>query len=77
MKTLPAQVLVADLLAERCFLEIARKKVESSGAIIRTEAKPDRIQRDAQELSLKYGKKVHEALVDQNLVSESRKINGR
>lgn len=77
MKTLPAQVLVADLLAERCFLEIARKKVESSGAIIRTEAKPDRIQRDAQELSLKYGKKVHEALVDQNLVNESRKIDER
>jgi len=49
-------------------------KVESSGAIIRTQAKPDRIQRDAQELSLKYGKKVHKALVDQNLVNESRSI---
>jgi len=77
MKTLPAQVLVADLLAERCFLEIARKKVESSGAIIRLEAKSDRIQRDAQELSLKYGKKVHEALVDQNLVNECREIDER
>jgi hypothetical protein len=52
-----------------------RKKVESSGAIIRPEAKQDRIQRDAQELSLKYGKKVHEALVDQKLVNDSRNID--
>lgn len=71
-KTLPAQVFAADLMAERCFHEIARKKVESSGAILRPEAKADRIQRDAYELSRKYGKKVHEALVDQKLLKEGR-----
>ncbi len=75
MKTLPAQVLVADLIAERCFLEIARRKVESSGVVLRPAAKPDRIQRDAQELSLKYGKEVHEALVDRNMIEESRNGN--
>jgi len=77
MKTLSAQVFVADLLAERCFFEIARKKVESSGLIIRPEAIRDRIQRDAQELSRKYGKRLHEALVDQNLVNESRNIGDK
>lgn len=76
-KTLPAQVLIADLVAERCFYEIAKKKVESSGATLRPEAIPDRIQRDAFELSRKYGKKLHEALVDQNLVKESRGIAER
>ncbi|MFA5292578.1 MAG: ATP-binding protein [Phycisphaerae bacterium] len=75
LKTLPAQVFVADLLAERCFFEIAKKKMESSGVAVRPEAVSDRIQRDAQELSLKYGKKVHEALVDQKLVSEAKGIN--
>lgn len=74
MKTLPAQVFVADLLAERCFFEIARKKVESGGVILRPEAIRDRIQRDAQELSRKYGRKVHEALVDQSLIDQSRNI---
>jgi len=75
IKTLPAQVFIADLLAERCFFEIARKKVESSGVIVRPEAIRDRIQRDAQELSRKYGTKVHKALVDQNLVNQSRNFD--
>lgn len=61
-KTLPAQVLVADLVAEKCFYEIAKRKVETSGVTLRPEAIPDRIQRDSIELSRKYGKKVHEAL---------------
>lgn len=73
-KTLPAQVLVADLMAERCFYEIAKKKVEASGATLRPEAIHDKIQRDAFDLSRKYGKKVHEVLVNQNLVNESRSI---
>lgn len=73
-KTLPAQVLLADLVAERCFYEIAKKKVETSGATFRPEAIPDRIQRDAHELSRKYGKKVHEALVDQRLIEEAKFI---
>lgn len=71
-KTLPAQVLVADLVAEKCFNEIAKKKLDTSGATLRPEAIPDRIQRDTFELSRKYGKKVHEALVDQKLVRESK-----
>ena len=71
-KTLSAQVLVADLVAERCFYEIAKRKVASSGVTLRPEAIPDRIQRDALGLSQKYGKKVHEALVDQNLLRESK-----
>ena len=71
-KTLPAQVFVADLIAETCFHAIARKKVESSGVVLRPEAIPDRIQRDAYELSRKYGKKLHEALVDQKLIEVAR-----
>jgi hypothetical protein len=73
-KTLPAQVLVADLVAERCFHEIAKKKVESSGVALRPEAVPDKIQRDAYELSRKYGKKLHEALVDQKLIEDAKSI---
>jgi len=75
-KSLPAQVFTADIIAERCFYEIARKKVESSGATLRPEAVPDRIQRDTFELSRKYGKKIHEALVDQTLLIESRNAVG-
>jgi len=74
-KTLPAQVLVADLVAERCFHEIAVKKVEMSGAAIRPEAIPDLIQRDALDLSKKYGKKVHELLVDPKLLKDSKDMN--
>jgi hypothetical protein len=33
---------------------------------------PDRILRDTYDLSKKYGKKVHEALVDQRLLEEAR-----
>ena len=71
-KTLPAQVLVADLVAERCFYEIAKKKVEYSGLTFSPAAKPARIERDALDLSRRFGKKVHEALVDQKLVNDSR-----
>lgn len=74
-KTLPAQVLIADLVAERCFLEIARKKVESSGVLIRAEALSDRIQRDALDLSKKHGEKIHKALVDQNMLKEAKKFS--
>ncbi|MEW6355183.1 MAG: ATP-binding protein [Planctomycetota bacterium] len=70
-KTLPAQILIADLVAERCFYEIAQMKVQKSGAVIRPEAIYDRIQRDAYELSKKYGKKVHQALVDQKMLQDA------
>jgi len=75
-KTLAAQVLVADLVAERCFYEIARHKVETGGVLLRPEAQHDRIQRDVIELSRKYGRKVHEALVDQTLLKSSRNASG-
>ncbi len=73
-KTLSAQVLVADLVAERCFYEIARKKVESSESLINPGAKRDKIELFSQELSKKYGRRVHEALVDQSLLSQSRLV---
>jgi len=67
-KTLVGQVFIADLVSERCFWEIAQKKVESSGALINPAGRLDKIQREANELSSKYGKKIHEALVDQNVL---------
>lgn len=73
-KTLSAQVLIADLVAERCFYEIAKKKVGASGAALRPETVPDRIQRDAYELSKKYGKKVHEILVDQEILNNTKSL---
>ncbi|MCK9399801.1 MAG: hypothetical protein M0Q51_07365 [Bacteroidales bacterium] len=74
-KSLPAQVLIADLVSERCFHEIAKKKVEMSGALNPRHIY-DLIQRNANELSKKHGKKVHESLVDQKLVKEA-KLNSR
>jgi len=75
-KELSAQVFIADIVAERCFYEIAKKGVTSRvGFSLSEEAAPDRIQRDAFKISKKYGKKVHQALVDQNLLKESRKIS--
>lgn len=73
-KTILSQVLVADLVAERCFYEIARKKVETSGALINPAGKHDAIQRDANELSRKFGDKLHKALVDQKLVEEAKSL---
>ena len=69
-KSLAAQVLVADLIAERCFFEMARAKKRE--VAISPEALPERIQRDAQELSKKYGMRVHEALVDPILVQKDQ-----
>lgn len=65
-------MFVADLIAERSFYEIAKKKVETSGALLRPDAIHDRIQRDANELSKKFGDKLHQALVDQNLIIEAK-----
>ena len=72
-KTLAAQVFQADLVAERCFYEIAKKKVDTSGVLIRPEARYDKIQNTAYDLSRKYGKRVHEVLVDQNLLLEQQR----
>lgn len=73
-KTLPSQVLIADLVAERCFFEIAKKKVDSSGMLIRLEARSDKIQSEAYGFSRKYGKKVHEALVDQTILAAHQRV---
>jgi hypothetical protein len=67
-KTLVGQVLIADLVAERCFGEIAQKKVDSS-PLINPAGRLDRIQSEANKLSNKYGKKIHEALVDQGALT--------
>ena len=69
-KTLAAQVLIADLIAERCFLEMAQAKKRD--VAISQEALSARIQRDAQELSRKYGVRVHKALVDPALVRKDQ-----
>jgi len=69
-KTLAAQVLIADLIAERCFLEMAQ--VKKRDVAISPEALSARIQRDAQELSRKYGMRVHKALVDSALIQKDQ-----
>jgi len=69
-KTLAYQVLEADLIAERCFYETARAKKRD--VALSPEALPERIQRDAQELSRKHGMRVHKALVDQRLVQKDK-----
>jgi hypothetical protein len=69
-KTLAAQVLIADLIAERCFFEMAQAKKRD--VAISPEALSARIQRDAQELSRKYGMRVHKALVDPALVRKDQ-----
>lgn len=74
-KSLPAQVFVADLVSERCFYEVAKRKVESSGVTYSPEAIASKIQRDAYDMSRKYGKKVHEALVDQRLLTNVRSLS--
>ena len=75
-KSLPAQVMVADLVAETCFREIATKRVKASGVLPGPAALAGRIQRETYQLSKKYGKKVHMALVDTKLLEESRKVTG-
>jgi len=69
-KTLAAQVLVADLIAERCFFETARLKKRD--VAISPEALPDRIRNEAQELSRKHGLRVHKALVDPALLQKDQ-----
>lgn len=72
-KTLPAQILIADLIAEKCFNEIAKKKAVVS-ASLNPAAIHERIQRDSGELSKRYGRKIHEALVDQKILKENQHL---
>jgi hypothetical protein len=69
-KSLAAQILVADLIAERCFFEMARAKKRD--VAISPEALPERIQRDAQELSKRHGMRVHKQLVDPALLQKDQ-----
>lgn len=71
-KTLGAQVLIADWVAERCFLEVAKEKVERSAILGTGEQRTARIQMETQALSKRHGHRVHKALVDQNLLHEDR-----
>ena len=70
--TLSAQVFVADLVSETCFREIAKRKVEKSGALINPEGKYEMINRETFVFSKKYGYKLHQVLVNQNLIVEDR-----
>ena len=72
-KTIAAQVFIADIVAERCFFEIARKRVVND-PLIRPEAKDAKIQRYTYDFSKKYGRRIHEALVDQTLLSKSKSM---
>lgn len=71
-KTLGAQILIADLVAERCFLEVAKEKVERSPILGTGEQRTARIQSETQALSKRHGHRVHKALVDQSLLHEDR-----
>ncbi len=73
-KTLAAQVLIADLIAERSFFEMARAKKRD--VAISPEAFTERIQRDVQEYSRKHGERVHKALVDSTLFKKDRCKSG-
>ncbi|TSA24004.1 hypothetical protein D4R71_07680 [bacterium] len=71
-KTIQAQVLIADLVAEQCFKIIIREKIEKGGILSpNPEAKQARIERDINELSEKFGHKIHKLLVDQDLFRRS------
>lgn len=69
-KSLAAQILIADLIAERCFFEMARAKKRDIA--ISFEALQAKIQSEAQEFSKKYGLRVHKALVDQTLLQKDQ-----
>ena len=73
VKTLPAQVLIADLIAEQCFRAIATKEVEF-GSTLSPGSVPEKIQFVVNKLSKSSGKKVHQALVDQKLLESARSL---
>lgn len=70
--SIPAQVLITDIVAERCFYEIAKKKIDTSGTVLNPSGRLDKIQQESYVLSKKYGKKVHELLVDQEMLIKAR-----
>jgi hypothetical protein len=72
IETLPAQILLSDIIAEKCFYEIAKNKVEQRAALINPDGVYDNIQREANLLSKKHGKTFHELSVDQNMIDAAR-----
>ena len=67
-----AQVMIADMVAERCFLEVAKEKVERSAILGTGEQRTARVQSETQALSKRHGHRIHKALVDQDLLREDR-----
>jgi len=74
-KSLPAQVLIADLVAEQCFLSIANKVVEHRSVLLDPSQKYIKVQQKTFELSKKYGEQIHKFLVDQELLKEAKTEN--
>lgn len=70
-KKLSAQVFLANLIAEKCFSEIAKKKSEKA-AIIKASSINEWIQRETLKITNQYGRKIHEALIDQDLLRKER-----
>jgi hypothetical protein len=71
-KTLAGQVLIADMVAERCFFEIARAKVDRGVALGSGEQRIEKIRGIAEMLSKKYGHTIHSQMVDNDLVDADR-----
>lgn len=69
---LTSQVLIADLVSETCFREIAKRKVEKSGVLINPLGKPDMINAETYNLSKKYGLRLHQILVNQDLLTSEQ-----
>ncbi len=71
-ETLPARQMIAHLVIEKYFYQLALRGINSRGSIDPT-TKHDAVQSDANELMLTYGGEVLKLLVDQDLVKKSRK----
>lgn len=69
-KTIIGQIYVAEIIAEKCFWEMSKRKIDNSGIMISTspESFMEKVLLEANTLSKKYGAKLHESLVDQLLL---------
>jgi hypothetical protein len=70
--TLAGQVLIADLVAERCFFEIAKAKVDRGVALGSGEQRMEKIRGVAEMLSKKHGHTIHAEMVDKDLIDTDR-----
>ena len=69
-KSLVSQVFIANSVMDKCFNEIAARKVESIGMILTPATLPYTIAKFMNELLKEYGAKVQRALVDQSLLKQ-------